>query len=62
MGSYYSFFENFLQQNYPYKLFEFIKISYCWFYAIKTPPYSSIHLLTYKICAQLLILSFRLIV
>ncbi len=29
MGSYYFFFETFLQQNYAYKFFEFIKISYC---------------------------------
>ena len=28
MGSYYFFFENFLQQNYAYKFKEFIKISY----------------------------------
>ena len=47
MGSYYFFFENFLQQNYAYQFFEFIKISYCWFYAIKTPPYLSIHLVTH---------------
>ena len=29
MGSYYFFFENFLQLNYAYKFKEFIKISYC---------------------------------
>ena len=29
MGSYYFFLENFLLQNYAYKFFEFIKISYC---------------------------------
>lgn len=28
MGSYYFFFENFLQQNYTYKFKEFIKNSY----------------------------------
>ena len=29
MGSYYFFFEDFLQQNYAYKFKEFIKNSYC---------------------------------
>lgn len=38
MGSYYFFFEDFLQQNYAYKFKEFIKNSYCRFCAIKTPP------------------------
>ena len=28
MGSYYFFFENFSLQNYAYKFYEFIKISY----------------------------------
>ena len=50
MGSYYFFFENFLQQNYAYKFEEFIEISYS-FLTIKTLPYLSMHLLVHKFCA-----------